>query len=60
MKGQWEAVECGVDEWFLGKREGEGPGDGYDPFIDLGGATREEAEYLASELNKYEDRQCKP
>ena len=48
---QWDAVEVGVDEWFLGQREGKGPGDGYSPFIDLGDCDRELAERIAACLN---------
>ena len=57
MKGLWEAVEVGVDEWFLGKREGDGPGDGYHPFIDIGHGEecKEIAKGLAAELNAYEN-----
>lgn len=54
MKGQWEAVEVGVDEWFLGCREGEGPGDGYNPFEDIGHGPecKSIAEHLAASFNK--------
>jgi len=56
MKGQWEAVEVGVDEWFLGCREGEGPGDGYSPFLDIGHGRehKEIASMLADCLNACE------
>lgn len=49
----WEAVEVGADEWFLGRPTSEPPDHGYEPFIDLGVMTREDAEHLAEELNRY-------
>lgn len=58
MAGLWEAVEVGVDEWFLGCREGEGPGDGYNPFLDIahGPGGKAAAEMIAHFLNDHGDQ----
>jgi hypothetical protein len=33
LSHEWEAVECGIDEWFLAKPDGDG---GYTPYYDAG------------------------